>query len=1316
MRPFRNLLFTTTALVPLGLVPASANPLGAQVVGGTATVQGQGTAAVTVTQSSDKAIINWNTFNIANGETTRFIQPSASSVALNRVTGGLGPSQIFGTLSANGRVFLVNPDGILFGPNSKIDTAGFLATTNNIKNDDFMAGRYNFTLPGRPDASIINQGTITAQTGGFAALVAPGVRNSGTITARLGTIGLGASNGFMLDFYGDKLITLGVGDAIATQVKDVATGQTLDALVKNEGTLKANGGRVELTAAAARQVVDAVINNTGRIEAHSVEQQNGMVVLGAPTAGTKPSDAPTQTVRVSGSISASGKRKGTSGGTIQVTGESIAVAAAKLDATGRVGGGKVLIGGDIGGGKPSPLVSSLAGAKLQNSPVSNASRVAIDAATMIDASAKTAGDGGKVVVWSDEATVFLGTIHARGGKTAGDGGFVEVSGHQTLTFSGRVDAGADNGRSGTLLLDPTDVTITDPSFIGTGFTSGSFSGVNPTTFTPFPDFGFLLNSDLTTTLATNNVVVTTNSGFFDTQPGNITVAAALNWPSANTLTLNAANNIAINAPITAANGGLTLSAGFNGTITDTANLAVKRFTLQSGAWTQIGTPLPTFSATDFRVTGGSFLRALGGDGSTTAPYQIADAFQLQQMRFSSGCPPALPCQGSNYVLANDINAAVAVNWNGNLGFASIQAGGPGLTGTFDGQNHVVNGLRTSLFANIGPGVAVSNLGLTNVNINKPNATVGALASVNLGTVTGLYATGTVTTSGFGEAGGLVGVNGGTISKSYATVEVTGRSAGGLVGTNMGASVISQSFATGAVSGTSAVGGLVGTNGVTQGAIITQSYATGSATGIQENSFNTFVGGLVGDNNGSITQSYATGFVSGYPPVTNGGFLTGQVSVIGGLTGTSRRPDFGIVLSSNYWDIQTTGQSVGVSDFGQPIPVTVGVGMTTAQLKSGLPAGFNTEPLPLPRLDPLSPPVVEQSWAIGDGVNSGYPYLKWQVPTTPGVTTTPPTVDQVLAATLAQLSNQNSSISKSDSLPQKNTDTGTSPLISNEALDKLRMEMTSLRASSSLHAQTTTEANENVFRQVLLSPTTWESAEALYSLYEMSQKLNSLAPSTLVSTLTRLGIADTSTLRDLQLQLAGKMTLEAGTKLIFGILTDKAIDSLLAQGVNIPRPVLESLAKTLFNAATLNVKGQVVDQTFLIIKEATALNKDSSSLVQMFSQQGSENLKLMQQAIELRASGIPANIERADRLTNLASSSLSTTEAIANQLSSGSVWPSQIDVANKWSVISTIINAKYSQMQGREGMAAEQIKVAKDLAKSLDQVNPLLNLLTRIIHD
>src|SRR6478735_11111277 len=187
-RRLRYLLLTSTALMPFAFSPALAGPNGGVVVGGTAQINNPGTANVTINQFSDKAIINWNLFNIGVGEKTTFVQPNPSSIALNRIVGGQGPSEILGSLDANGKVFLVNRDGFIFGAGAVISTAGFLATTSDIRNQDFLAGRFNFNVPGRSDASIVNMGTITATNGGFAGLVAPGVRNSGTITAKLGTV------------------------------------------------------------------------------------------------------------------------------------------------------------------------------------------------------------------------------------------------------------------------------------------------------------------------------------------------------------------------------------------------------------------------------------------------------------------------------------------------------------------------------------------------------------------------------------------------------------------------------------------------------------------------------------------------------------------------------------------------------------------------------------------------------------------------------------------------------------------------------------------------------------------------------------------------------------------------------------------------------------------------------------------------------------------------------------------------------------------------------------------------------------------------
>ena len=412
-----------------------------------------------INQTSQNAIINWNSFNIGTGETVKFIQPNSSSISLDRVTGGLGPSQIFGTLTANGQVFLINLNGVLIGRGGVINTGGFLATTSGIKNSDFMAGRYNFGIAGRPDASIVNLGRITAANSGFAALVGPGARNSGVITANLGTVALASGNTFTLDLYGDKLIQLAPGDSIASKVIDVSTGKPLSSLVSNDGAIKANGGRILLTAAAARQVVDSVINNTGVLEANTVGTRAGRIVLGAATAATKPSGAPRQTVRLSGTVSASGRSKGGTGGTVQVTGENIQVTAANIDVSGDAGGGKVLLGGDWGGGKPTLGLVNNPSAKLESSAIPTATTVNVDAATTINASATGSGNGGKVIVWSDAATTFAGTILAGGGALSGTGGFVETSSKGQLNFTGQVDTKAPNGAAGTLLLDPADYYI-----------------------------------------------------------------------------------------------------------------------------------------------------------------------------------------------------------------------------------------------------------------------------------------------------------------------------------------------------------------------------------------------------------------------------------------------------------------------------------------------------------------------------------------------------------------------------------------------------------------------------------------------------------------------------------------------------------------------------------------------------------------------------------------------------------------------------------------------------------------------------------------
>ena len=556
MKQLISLLLTTSALVSLQTSIGFANPLDPSVVAGDVAISGEGTPTLNIEQTTNKAIIDWRAFDIAPDETTRFIQPSSDAVVLNRVTGGLGASQIMGTLSANGQVFVINPDGILFGRDAVVDVGGLVATTNDISNANFLSGNYTFNGAGNPSASVVNLGTITVEDGGFAALVAPGVRNDGTIFARLGQVALASGNGFSLDFYGDELITLAVDSEAAGTIIDVATGEPLSALVQNSGLINADGGTVQLTAATARAVVDAVVNNSGTIEANSVGLRNGKIVLSAATAGQHDYSAPPQTVVVSGTLSASGDDAGEVGGSIEITGEVIALTTATIDALGWNGGGTVLIGGDYMGGNGDPSVIADNNIALEDHIVPTASYVFLDEHSLISADALYAGDGGKVIVWSDIATLTAAAISARGGAQSGDGGFIETSG-KYLDVRTAADASAQNGEAGTWLLDPLNVHLRAGvannwvSFPATIFNNISVSGtfypsVSGTVFVPNGTDSYIDTNVLSAALNAGNNVRVTTRGTSGSGQGNIYVESDIRRTSGSGtrfLDIDAANDI-----------------------------------------------------------------------------------------------------------------------------------------------------------------------------------------------------------------------------------------------------------------------------------------------------------------------------------------------------------------------------------------------------------------------------------------------------------------------------------------------------------------------------------------------------------------------------------------------------------------------------------------------------------------------------------------------------------------------------------------------------------------------------------------------------
>ncbi|HVA34632.1 MAG TPA: filamentous hemagglutinin N-terminal domain-containing protein, partial [Stellaceae bacterium] len=464
LRPVAALLALAVGLASIQKADAQAPapstlPTGGQVSAGQVSIAQSG-SQLSINQGSSRTIINWQSFSIGSQAEVDFHQPSSSSVALNRVVTGI-PSQIFGRLTANGQVFLVNPGGILFGPGAQVNIGGLVASTMALSDSDFLAGNYVFNRDGAT-AAVENQGTITATSGGMVVLLAPTVVNEGTITAPGGAVVAAAG----------EQIALTIDDGVSVQV-DPALVQTL---IDNHGMIAAPGGRVILTAQAVDTILGGAINNSGVIDAGSIHDNGGTVTLDA---GGSLAD--------SGVIDASGAEVG---GTVTLSGRSINLTEAQIAATGGAAGGSIAVGG------------------------SSTGAVSVDAASELDASARTTGNGGAIYVYG-QTDSFAGTALARGGALGGNGGQVETSGESLDVAGARIDTSAPNGHAGSWLLDPFDLTV------GTAAAT-------------------TIATDLGTTNVTLKTTATSTSGpgTVSAGDGDITVAVAISAPLAtNSLTL-----------------------------------------------------------------------------------------------------------------------------------------------------------------------------------------------------------------------------------------------------------------------------------------------------------------------------------------------------------------------------------------------------------------------------------------------------------------------------------------------------------------------------------------------------------------------------------------------------------------------------------------------------------------------------------------------------------------------------------------------------------------------------------------------------------
>lgn len=702
-------------------------PTGGQVTAGSATINTAPNAVMNIDQTTQRAVVDWNTFNVGNAARVNFNQPNANAATLNRVLDS-SPSQILGRIVAPGQVILSNPNGVHFGSSASVDVGSLTATTHSLSLADFMAGKATFTRNGAA-GSVVNEGELRARLGGYIALLAPEVRNEGVVIARMGTVAMAAGDAITLDFDADRKLA-----GITVQPSAIAT------LVENKGAVIAEGGLIVLSARGLDRLQGGVVKNSGLLEATSLSSKGGRVVLEA--SGDATMDG--------GRINAAGH---TEGGSVTVTGERVGLfGASSIDASGGTGGGDVRIGGGFHG---------------TDATVDNAKQTVVGRDARIDANAIATGRGGRVVVWSDDQTRFAGRVSARGGAQGGAGGTVEVSGKQGLAFVGLVDAGADRGAAGTLLLDPRDITVDAAG-------ASALTAVDQFADTPSTDLVIApsaitaaTNVGTTVTLQANNDI-TVNSSIISNNVG------ANNGGNGGTINFQAGRSITLNASVTTDQGNVNFT--INDALADGNRVAATPASFTNNSLIDAG-------------TGGTVSITVGTKDQSGAVYTgqvTADNFNITHNGPTAGAIAGQIDLGETEIASNlTITAGQTRNVLNTVGTVTVRG-----TTTINVGAGDVTITRNTTDLNI---VALTNAG--NVSINDANAmrfgtsnitgaltasTRGPLAQTGAITVGGL-ATLTANDNGFGYADPYINLSSANDFQGGVNASVTGTGATGTGG-------------------------------------------------------------------------------------------------------------------------------------------------------------------------------------------------------------------------------------------------------------------------------------------------------------------------------------------------------------------------------------------------------------------------------------------------------------------------------------------------------------------------------------------------------
>ncbi len=842
-----------------------AGPQGGVVTSGNASI-GQSAGITNVTQTTEKAAINWQSFGTSPTETVNFNQPNAFAITLNRVIGN--EATIFqGGLNATGQVFLINSAGVLFTKGSSVNTAGFVASTLGLSDADFNAGNYVFVGRG-PHAAVINQGDLVARDGGYVGLLADTVSNQGTIIAERGTVTLASGAKITLNLGGDSLLGIAVDEG------------TLKALVENRQAIYADGGRVILTAKAAEDLLSAQVNNSGLVQARSIDDLQGTIALSAQGG----------TVNVAGTLDASAPRNG-AGGSIETSGNHVKVVDGAVITTqarsGRTGtwlidpdGLTIGAGGDISAdqlgkmlGDNNVTVSSTQGSGSNgNLDVTGAvswsasTTLALNATNDINVSAPISATGDLAGL-----TLNAGNNVNIGQAIALSGGHAALSmNYGGFAVTGTAAANTDyfinnvtTNKDGTLVIGPAAITLEGANATlninGQGYTLihsvAQLAAISP----PILD-------------ASGNIILSPDTGTLEFTPATGFFAIAQN--------LDASGTVYPYAVVNTLNGTL---AGLGHSI---SNLTVSALTLNQYNNAENATLIGNFGQTS-----ADRLRDIG----------------LVNVNIAGG--------GSAAGLTTNNYGSISNTYvNGGTLFGTYGVGGlvaTNIEGTIDNSHTVIaitSGNDTSPSNSVG--------GLVGSNFSTGDPTTGLIT--NSSARGSIYAAGVEVPDGglifSGNIGGLVGINYGNIINSHAFEDITVTNSayvGGLVGWNFGSNgtgnsggLISSSTASGTMNVTwtntmvpgQFYGGLVGEN--TDGTI--QASAANVNMNLQATNYNSSgfavisnVGGLAGSNDsllgtgGVITNSTASGNISmvGSVWVVGGGVGLNLFGTIDGLTAT-----------------------------------------------------------------------------------------------------------------------------------------------------------------------------------------------------------------------------------------------------------------------------------------------------------------------------------------------------------------------------------------------------------------------------------------------